>query len=116
MDRWLLPVLGRVVVIASLAVSVLDIRLLGDMRFILPDLGAFGFVLVLAGASLAIMGRLTLRRFYSERVRIRPDHRLITHGLYRFVRHPIYLGVLLFAFSAPLILRSLLGLVVMAAL
>jgi len=115
-DRWLLPVLGRLVVVAGLAVSLVDVYLLGDKQFALPAVESSGFVLFAFGIALNIIARLTLGRFYSETVRIRPEHQLVMHGLYRFVRHPIYLGVLLFAVGAPLILGSLLGLIVMVAL
>ncbi len=116
-DRWLLPVFGRLVIIASLGVSILDIYLLGDKRFIVPDAGVFGYLLLIAGLSLDIIGILTLRRAYSQTARSRPDNqKLITYGIYRFIRDPIYLGVILFSLSAPLILRSLLGLLVMIAL
>ncbi len=108
--------LGRIVIVASLAVSVVDVDLLGDRIFTLPAVGVLGVVLLVAGISLDVSGRLTLRKFYSETVRIRRDHQLITHGLYRFVQHPIYLGVLLYAFSLPLIVGSPLGLLVMTAL
>jgi protein-S-isoprenylcysteine O-methyltransferase len=116
-DRWLLPVLGRLVIVASLVVSIVEVRLLGDTRFTLPaEVEPFGVVLLFVGIGLDIAGRLSLRKFYSETVRIRPDHKLITHGVYRFIRHPIYLGVLLYAFSLPLILQNLLGFLITMAL
>ncbi len=116
-DRWLLPVFGRLVIVASLGVSVWDIYLLGDKRFLLPDVGVFGYLLLLAGLSLDIIAILTLRHSYSQTAQTRPENqKLITHGIYRFIRDPIYLGVMLFCFSAPLILRSLLGLLIMIAL
>ncbi len=108
--------MGRLVIIASLAVSVVDVYLLGDGRFLLPDLGVIGYALLFAGLGLDIVGRLTLGRFYSETAGMRPGGELVTHGIYKFIRHPIYLGTLLFSFSAPLILRSLLGLLTMTAL
>ncbi len=108
--------LGRLVVVASLAISVVDVYLLGDRRFVFPWVEVLGFALFVAGISLDIVGRVTLGRFYSETARMRPDHKLITRGIYRYIRHPVYLGVVLFAFSAPLIIGSLFGLVIMMAL
>ncbi len=115
-DRLLLPVFGRLVVIASLAVSAVDIYLLEDKRFIFPNFGLVGYFLLLLGVSLVIIARLTLRKFYSETVQNRKDQQLITCGIYRFIRHPIYLGTLLFAFSAPIIVRSILGFLIMLLL
>ncbi len=115
-DRWLLPVLGRTIVVAGLAGSVVDVYLLGDRVLALRETAVLGYVLLVVGIGLDIIGRLTLGKSYSETVRIRPDHKLITHGIYRFIRHPIYLGVVLFAFAAPLIIGSLVGLIIMTAL
>ncbi len=115
-DRWLLPVFGRIVIVLSLAVSVFYIYVLGDRSFVLPDFSLLGYFLLFVGISLDIIARLTLRRFYSETVQNRTDQQLITRGIYRYVRHPIYLGTLLYAFSAPLILRSALGFLIMMAL
>lgn len=102
-DRWL-RIGGRLLVVAVLVVSYLDNRtaLIG----ILWIPGAF---LLVAGLSLNLVARVYLGRFYSEAVRIRPDHKLIMNGPYRFVRHPIYLSVILFTFCPPVILGSIYG-------
>ena len=45
----------------------------------------------------------TLGRYWSLHVEIRPEHRLVTSGIYGVVRHPIYLSVILESLSIPLI-------------
>lgn len=55
-------------------------------------------------------------KFYSEAVRIRPDHELVTNGPYRFIRHPIYLSVILFTFCPPVILGSFYGFILALAI
>lgn len=37
----------------------------------------------------------TLGRYYSHHVMRQEDHRVVTQGLYRFIRHPSYAGMLL---------------------
>ena len=93
-DRWL-QVGGRLLIVAVVVISVLDRR-----DFLVNDLWVPGAVLLVAGLSLSLVARLYLGRFYSEAVRIEPDHKLITRGPYHFVRHPTYLGVILLSLSA----------------
>lgn len=60
-----------------------------------------GTVLVVVGLGLALCGALTLRGNYSSTLVIRVSHELIVHGVYRFVRHPIYLGTILVMLGGP---------------
>jgi protein-S-isoprenylcysteine O-methyltransferase Ste14 len=56
--------------------------------------------------------------FLSPLVRIQSErqHRVVTTGVYRLVRHPMYLGAACMFIGAPMLLRSTLGFVVGAAL
>ena len=63
-----------------------------------------------------MIGAVTLGWFYASTLVIREDHELITHGLYRFTRHPIYFGVLIVCISVPIYASSPLGFVIMTAL
>jgi protein-S-isoprenylcysteine O-methyltransferase Ste14 len=54
-----------------------------------------GFVLALAGITLALWARLHLGRNWSDKVVLKVDHELIRSGPYAYLRHPIYSGVLL---------------------
>src|SRR4030095_11162953 len=81
-----------------LAVPALDIPLLGE-RF-LPGSGwrvrgAIGVVIALSGLLFTVWARVHLGRNWSGTVTIKEGHELITTGPYRFVRHPIYTGLLL---------------------
>ena len=73
------------------------IMLLADPRAArwLPASKIVGLVLMIVGFAIAFTAWFTLKRFYASTLLTRVDHRLITHGIYRFVRHPAYLGVLL---------------------
>lgn len=68
--------------------------------------------LVLAGAGFALIFRsgFALGRFYSADVTVQKNHRLITTGLYRYLRHPRYLGGILFAIGFSALFRSWVGL------
>jgi len=75
-----------------------------------------GLAMCVVGLSVAIAGAVTLKRFYSSSLVIRKDHELVTRGLYRFVRHPIYLGALTVIFGVPVYAASPLGALILAAL
>jgi protein-S-isoprenylcysteine O-methyltransferase Ste14 len=61
----------------------------------LPVSKIVGLVVMVIGFVIAFTAVFTLKKFYSSALVTRVDHRLITHGIYRVVRHPIYLGVVL---------------------
>ena len=72
-----------------------------------------GVALTLFGLLFAIWARLHLGRNWSSVVSVKVEHQLIRSGPYRFVRHPIYSGLLLALIGTALCqreLRSLLGL------
>lgn len=72
-----------------------------------------GLVLSVLGLVLTSWARAALGRMYSGQVTIQESHQLIKTGLYRYVRHPIYLGMLCFALGLSFLFRSWIGLVVM---
>ena len=72
-------------------------------------LSIIGLALFIIGLSIMIVGQVTLRRNYSGTVAIRVDHQLITHGLYRFTRNPMYLGLIMVAIGLPVYAASLYG-------
>lgn len=82
-------------------------------NFILTPTVILGIALFFVGLGLYFASRLYLGKFFSERVRIRSDHKLITKGPYRYIRHPIYAGEILYFLSIPLIFSSIYGFVIM---
>ena len=84
-----------------------------------PPLSAWnvaGVVVFALGLSLAIAAAFTLGRFYLSTLMIRSGHELVTRGVYRYVRHPIYLGVLIAIMGIPLSAPSLSGFMVLSLL
>jgi protein-S-isoprenylcysteine O-methyltransferase Ste14 len=60
-----------------------------------PGIAVVGIVCWIARTVLKVWVMRTLGRHWSVRVELRDDHRLITAGPYRFLRHPAYLSNLL---------------------
>lgn len=72
-----------------------------------PDaLRYLGLALYAAGNALAFAAVKALGKQYSGYVTLQEDHKLVQHGIYRLIRHPIYLRMLLVGVSVPLIFRS----------
>lgn len=65
---------------------------------------ATGLALLLGGVALYRAGARALGEALSPFVLPRPGAGLVTHGLYRWIRHPMYLGQALIAIGAPLTL------------
>ncbi len=61
----------------------------------LPWIGWTGAGLALFGSAFAIWARLILGTNWSAEVQIKEGHTLIRRGPYKFIRHPIYTGILL---------------------
>jgi protein-S-isoprenylcysteine O-methyltransferase Ste14 len=80
-----------------------------------PVLAAIGAVLFAGGIALAVWARLHLGRNWGMPMTQRAEPELVTSGPYRFVRHPIYTG-LLTAMLGTALVNNLLGLIVVAAL
>ena len=67
--------------------------------------------LCVAGLGFALWARVTLGRNWSGVVTLKEGHELVQRGPYRFVRHPIYTGVLIMFFATALVQSHLAGFV-----
>ncbi len=69
-----------------------------------------GALLYFPSMALVLWGRLTLGEMYNVSsgfgVQLYADHRLITRGPYGYVRHPMYLGLLLASLGGLLLYRT----------
>jgi protein-S-isoprenylcysteine O-methyltransferase Ste14 len=68
-----------------------------------------GVILFVIGFIFVLFGHVTLWRNYSSFLVIHQDHQLITHGIYRYTRNPIYLGTLMAIIGLPVYTASLYG-------
>ncbi len=72
-----------------------------------------GLVMIFAGFIIRLVAVAALKKNFSGRLRIRDDHTLVKTGIYRWIRHPAYLGAILMFLGIPIMLSSLLGFLVM---
>ena len=75
-----------------------------------------GTVLTVLGIGFAVWARRHLGRNWSGRPTMKVDHELVTSGPYRFVRHPIYTGILAALAGTSLVNGPFLLVAVVAAL
>jgi protein-S-isoprenylcysteine O-methyltransferase Ste14 len=68
-----------------------------------PLVEAIGITLTVAGLVFAIWARRYLGRNWSAAVTVKEEHQLIRTGPYRWVRHPIYSGMILSLVGAALV-------------
>ena len=84
---------------------------------ILPSSAAgfwIGFVLVALGLAFAVAARAVLGSNWSGVVTVKQDHELIRSGPYRWVRHPIYTGLLVALLGSVIALGEVRGVIALA--
>jgi protein-S-isoprenylcysteine O-methyltransferase Ste14 len=77
--------------------------------------GVAGLLLCIAGFGLAVWARRHLGRNWGMPMTLKEGHELVTTGPYRYVRHPIYTGMLL-ALVGSAFVTGRAGLVIIAAM
>jgi len=83
-------------------------------RSVLPHTLAIAILadlLVLVGFIISVWARIVLGRNWSARVTLKEDHQLIQRGPYRFVRHPIYSGLLVMILGTAVLAGQVTGFV-----
>ncbi|MFX0066590.1 MAG: methyltransferase family protein [Candidatus Hermodarchaeota archaeon] len=95
----------------------LVIRLLGRLFQIF---GLVGFIVLAFGGILRERARLDLKKkagfnsfTRSACLEIVEDHKLVKDGVYKYIRHPLYLGEIMRNFGFVLFLSSIFGILVM---
>ena len=71
-----------------------------------PWMGWCGLVVEILFLALFYASHRQLGRNWSVTLEIRDDHRLVTHGLYRYVRHPMYSSFWLWAIAQALLIPN----------
>ena len=103
---WLpfLPLLFVIIwiVLAGVFPDLLSLRIVPKNEII----GVAGIAITLAGLGFSIWARLHLGTNWSGQPVIRVQHTLVRTGPYRFVRHPIYTGLLLASAGTALVLGA----------
>ncbi len=70
-------------------------------------------ILTVSGLAIAVAGRLALGRNWSPHATFKQSHELIQNGVYAYVRHPIYCGMLLMIIGTTINIRLTFGFIIL---
>lgn len=116
--KWDLVILGifGVLGLAVYIVSGLDFRFGWSQNFS-PSIQIAGLVFAFIGYDIIVVWSMVANAFFVATVRIQSDRKqtVATGGPYRFVRHPGYVGTILFQLATPFMLNSAWALIPAAA-
>lgn len=68
-----------------------------------------GALCIILGCSINVLGRFHLGRNWANHIKIYEEHVLVTKGVYKFVRHPLYASIMLMFYGACLVYRNFLS-------
>ena len=101
---------------SALLVTLWDFVLIQGMPIRLSLVNVAGLGLFLIGVYIRVVAMRTLAKYFLTDLRTLQNHRLIKHGIYKHIRHPAYLGTVLFSIGISLIFSSLYGFLLMLVL
>jgi protein-S-isoprenylcysteine O-methyltransferase Ste14 len=113
-NRWVIPAFGLIGILAAYLPAYTDRK--DFWTFDGDSVRWLGVVLFAAGGALRLWPVFVLGRRFSGLVAIQPGHTLVTSGVYRVIRHPSYLGLLVNSLGWALAFRSGVGVLLTALL
>ena len=111
-NRWVLVAFGVIGLLGAFLPAYTD--RLGFWTLDGDSVRWLGVTLFVVGGVLRIWPVFVLGRQFSGLVAIQPGHTLVTTGIYRIVRHPSYLGLLVASLGWVLAFRSGIGVLLTA--
>ncbi len=93
------PLLFVLPIVASLALEWLVPTSFGHGAF----RWTLGVLMVVAGVALNVGGLITQKRAGTDPIPFNPSTRIVAHGLYRFTRNPMYIGLALCTFGLAIL-------------
>ena len=111
-NRWVLPAFGVIGVLSGFLPAYTD--RIDFWTFGGEGVRWLGALLFIVGGALRLWPVFVLGRRFSGLVAIQPGHRLVTEGIYRNLRNPSYLGMMVIAVGWALAFRSSVGLLLAA--
>ena len=98
-----------IVMLAGMGICAWDLVRRQESLYEFSTQNMVGLMLIVIGFVIILIAQITLWKYYSSTLVIKENHQLITHGIYRFVRHPIYLGNITLFLGIAVYVSSLYG-------
>jgi protein-S-isoprenylcysteine O-methyltransferase Ste14 len=112
--QWDVLLIGVMAVMmpAEYVIASLDVRLGWSQPFA-PLVQVLGLIVAVVGYDFLLVWAMVSNAFFVSTFRIQKErqHAVATGGPYRYVRHPGYLGIVLFHLAVPFMLNSLWALI-----
>lgn len=111
-NRWVIPAFGVIGLLSGYLPAYTD--RIDFWTFGGEGVRWLGALLFIVGGALRLWPVFVLGKRFSGLVAIQPDHRLVTEGIYRNLRNPSYLGMMVIGIGWALAFRSGVGLILVA--
>ncbi|MNU82670.1 Isoprenylcysteine carboxyl methyltransferase (ICMT) family protein [compost metagenome] len=111
-NRWVIPAFGVIGLLSGFLPAYTD--RIDFWTFGGEGVRWLGALLFIVGGALRLWPVFVLGKRFSGLVAIQPGHRLVTEGIYRNLRNPSYLGMMVIGIGWALAFRSGVGLILVA--
>ena len=111
-NRWVIPAFGVIGLLSGYLPAYTD--RIDFWTFGGEGMRWLGALLFVVGGALRLWPVFVLGKRFSGLVAIQPGHRLVTDGIYRNLRNPSYLGMMVIGMGWALAFRSGVGLILVA--
>ena len=111
-NRWVIPAFGVIGLLSGFLPAYTD--RIDFWTFGGEGVRWLGALLFIGGGALRLWPVFVLGKRFSGLVAIQPGHRLVTEGIYRNLRNPSYLGMMVIGMGWALAFRSGVGLILVA--
>ncbi len=111
---WYFITISSLVFFLALIISIYDFFVVQKSNY--GIMNVIGLFLFLLGLFIRLGGKRNLGKYYSRGLKTLKNHKIIKKGFYKYVRHPIYLALIIYSLGVPLIFSSIYGFLIMLLL
>lgn len=104
--RWKFIIPPLLVWTSAIIIAIFDFAYVQGMTYLFDLPESIGLIMILVGFSVRKTAKKTLSNYLSRGVNSLRKHKLVRHGIYRHIRHPMYLGAILLNLGAFLLLST----------